>query len=188
MSSMSSCRRAADGRKARLPGPSEARNDGPRHVRVAGSSRKRVRLWFRGSGWRGGSVGCVMARSLPYGRFGGKRRKAAQPEGWPVDDRTKGPQDERSRPRRLRPPGPKRSEKRRTPPRARGGVLAKKGPFVVQGFRVAGLLRGVSVRGGFWRIPAQKGSQGECRFVVPSSESAADRRSCNCGSGGSPRS
>ena len=90
-------------RRLRLPGPSEARNDGPRHVRVAGSSRKRVRLWFRGSGWRGGSVGCVCD-------------------------------------------------------------------------------------GEFWRIPAQKGSQGECRFVVPSSESAADRRSCNCGSGGSPRS
>ena len=42
-------------------------------------------MWFRGSGWRGGSVGCVMVRSLPYGRFGGKRRNAAQPEGRPVD-------------------------------------------------------------------------------------------------------
>ena len=27
-----------------------------------------------------------MARSLPYGRVGGKRRNAAQPEGRPVDD------------------------------------------------------------------------------------------------------
>ena len=140
---------------------------------------------FRVAGWLRGLRDGAKSTTRPRR---GQAPQAAQPEGRPVDDRTKGPQDERSRPRRLRPPGPKRSEKRRTPPRARGGVLAKKGPFVVQGFRVAGLLRGVSVRGGFWRIPAQKGSQGECRFVVPSSESAADRRSCNCGSGGSPRS
>ena len=32
------------------------------------------------------SVGCVMAGSLPHGRFGGKRRNAAQPEGRPIDD------------------------------------------------------------------------------------------------------
>ena len=31
-------------------------------------------------------MGCVVVRSLPYGRFAGKRRNAAQPEGRPVDD------------------------------------------------------------------------------------------------------
>ena len=35
---------------------------------------------------RGGSVGCVMARSLPYGRVGGKRRKQRSPKGGRFDD------------------------------------------------------------------------------------------------------
>ena len=85
--------------------------------------------------------------------------------------------------------GAERSEKRRTPPRARGGVLAKTGLFVVQGFRVAdfsvGLrdgakstirpLRGQAPQSGAARRAAgrRQDERTSGRKVVPQAPSAA---------------